>query len=132
MTTLTTFSQPADKGQVFVYFGWRFDIDAAERLLNATPRTGHRIEVASTARVTGIDASGFPDGAVPLTRPRIDTDHAMRTDLCEPLMVATLTDPEMHLLIDGYHRLYRAWHEKVTDLPALVLTAEETRVIRLT
>ncbi|MBM0224856.1 hypothetical protein [Micromonospora sp. ATA51] len=53
--------------------------------------------------------------------------------MSKPLIVAQLDvpgHPPIALLIDGIHRLYRAWREHVPRLPAYLLTAEETRRIQ--
>jgi hypothetical protein len=57
----------------------------------------------------------------------------MTSDLAVPVLVAMLrgnSGEEFPLLIDGTHRLYRAHAERVAELPAYVLTAEETLAIR--
>lgn len=65
--------------------------------------------------------------------PSFDRDYAMTTDLVEPVFVATLRrseGEEFPLLIDGTHRLYRAYVEHVAELPAYVLTVDESLAIR--
>jgi hypothetical protein len=58
----------------------------------------------------------------------------MTTDLTEPVIVAILHsqehDEDYPLLIDGTHRLYRAYQEGVATLPAYVLDVAETLGIR--
>jgi hypothetical protein len=57
----------------------------------------------------------------------------MSTDLTKPVIVAHLlidgVEPSP-LLIDGTHRLYRAWREGVPQLPAYVLTVAESRQVQ--
>lgn len=63
----------------------------------------------------------------------LDRAYAMTTDLTKPLIVAQLIitgHPPSPLLIDGIHRLHRAWREHVPQLPAYLLTAEESRQIQ--
>lgn len=57
----------------------------------------------------------------------VDEDHAMSdaTDLSVPLIAADLGD--QFLVIDGWHRIYKAYHTGVGSLPSRVLTREETR-----
>jgi hypothetical protein len=66
--------------------------------------------------------------------PGFDPEHAMGTDLDEPVIIATLTSPAGEaagpLLIDGCHRLYKAASLSREHLPSLVLTAAETLAIR--
>lgn len=56
-------------------------------------------------------------------------------DLTRPVLVVTRTLPNggatVTLMIDGYHRLYRAWHDGVETLPAIMLTPEQERQARL-
>jgi hypothetical protein len=62
-----------------------------------------------------------------------DRHYAMTTDLHEPLLVATLRNKDgeqFPLVIDGTHRLYRAYIEHMTELTAYVLSVEETLAIR--
>jgi hypothetical protein len=57
----------------------------------------------------------------------------MTTDPDEPVILATLTDAggqPMPLLIDGCHRLYKAAVTGRAEIPAFVLTAAETLLIR--
>ncbi|GLZ60979.1 hypothetical protein [Micromonospora sp. NBRC 107095] len=59
--------------------------------------------------------------------------YAMTTNLPEPLIVAQISvneQPPATLLIDGPHRLYRAWPEHIPRLPAYVLTVEEIRQVQ--
>ena len=58
----------------------------------------------------------------------------MTTDPGEPVILATLAgaggEPGGPLLIDGCHRLYKAAVTGRAEIPALVLTAAETLLIR--
>ena len=58
----------------------------------------------------------------------------MTTDPGEPVILATLADaggePVGPLLIDGCHRLYKAAVTGRAEIPAFVLTAAETLLIR--
>ncbi len=66
------------------------------------------------------------------THGELDREHAMRTNLAKPVLVASLEADRQPtpLLIDGVHRLYRAWREGVASLPAYVLTVAETQQIK--
>ncbi|MFJ5850447.1 hypothetical protein [Streptomyces sp. NPDC092903] len=61
-----------------------------------------------------------------------NAEHAMRTDLDQPLIIATLEfdSGPARLLVDGVHRMYRATAEGRQNLPAHVLTIAETATIR--
>jgi hypothetical protein len=58
----------------------------------------------------------------------------MTTNPDEPVILATLTgpggEPAGPLLIDGCHRLYKAAMTRRAEIPAFVLTAAETLLIR--
>jgi hypothetical protein len=58
----------------------------------------------------------------------------MTTNPDEPVILATLThasgEPAGPLLIDGCHRLYKAAVTGRAEIPAFVLTAAETLLIR--
>lgn len=57
----------------------------------------------------------------------VDEEKAMGldTDLTEPLIAADLGDH--FLVIDGWHRIYKAFHTGISTLPCRVLTPQETR-----
>ncbi|WP_177227719.1 ParB N-terminal domain-containing protein [Nonomuraea pusilla] len=94
---------------------WRWDITTAKKLTRARTPEG-RIEPREWA------------GMLQLVS--IDTEHAAQVDLSEPLIVATVPNGGM-LIIDGWHRLYRALTTGVAELPAVVLTAEEELACRI-
>jgi hypothetical protein len=122
--------------QWFIFGPWLYDIDHATRLLADEPRPARPLPVAAWARAYGLDRE---PGADPHTialigpGPRFDPACALRTDLTQPLFIATLTpagQPPAPLLIDGMHRLYKAYALGVAELPGWVLTAAETMAIR--
>lgn len=118
--------------QHFIFVAWAFDIRAAQLRLRAHPRAALQAEITGWARAACID--DHHPGRVPLiSGPDLDRAYAMTTNLDQPLIIATLQaqghDPEP-LLIDGWHRVYRAHTEGLTHLPAYVLTIAETLAIR--
>lgn len=124
--------QPA---QWFRFGGWIFDIDRAQALLAERSREPQPLPVMPWIRQFGLDLIGEPN-RVPILGPGPDfnREYAMATDLTEPLIVATLHFPgsgDSSLLIDGTHRLYRAYRESVSELPAYVLDVAESLAIRL-
>jgi hypothetical protein len=57
----------------------------------------------------------------------------MTTDLTTPALLGQISvngSSPAALLIDGIHRLYRAWRDGVPRLPAHLLTVEKTRHIQ--
>jgi hypothetical protein len=120
--------------QWFHFGAWRFDIQAAERLIQAEPRETIELKISGWARAYGLIPSSA--GTFPIIGGAdFDAAYAMTTDLKKPVILATLqsTDegkaPE-HLLIDGCHRVYRANVEGRTTLPAYVLDTAESLAIR--
>ena len=118
--------------QYFVFAAWAFDIDAAQERLKSHPREQIQAEITGWARAFGLHEQ--PEGRFPLiSGPDLDREYAMTTDTDVPLIFATLEAagqaPEL-LLIDGWHRLYRAHAEQRTHLPAHVLDVEESLAIR--
>ena len=106
-------------------------------LLRAAPRPPVPIPAEAWARAYGlIRDPGTGRHAISLIGPGPDfsPEYAMTTDPDEPVMLATLTgpggEPAGPLLIDGCHRLYKAAVTGRTEIPAYVLTAAETRLIR--
>lgn len=123
--------------QWFHFGPWVFSIDAAEALIAAAPHEQLDLDVTAWATAYGITRLDDPHpAAVTLigpTRDAVDRDYAMTTDLTRPVILGQLSIngiPPAALLIDGVHRLYRAWREAVPQLPAYLLTAEETLQIR--
>jgi hypothetical protein len=128
---------PAGKPQQwFTLRPWVFDVTMAGALLRAAPRPPRMIPVGAWARAYGlIREPGTGRHAISLIGPGPDFSpaYAMTTNPDEPVILATLahaggeTSP---LLIDGCHRLYKAAATGRAEIPALVLTAAETLLIR--
>ncbi|MEU9507804.1 hypothetical protein AB0D32_16185 [Micromonospora sp. NPDC048170] len=123
--------------QWFHFGPWVFDIDAAQALIAATPRTTSPVDVTAWATAYGLVHLDNPNPwAVSLIGPdhnAINRTYAMTTDLTQPLIVAHVDIPgaaPAPLLIDGTHRLYRAWREHLPQLPAHLLTVAETLQVK--
>jgi hypothetical protein len=117
------------------FFGpWRFDVDQALAIIADNPRPTRQLPVYDWANAFGIGELRRPN-TIPLLGigPDFDADYALTSDLADPLLIATLVDKEgvaSPLFIDGMHRLYRAYLEDIAELPAYVLTPEESLAIR--
>jgi hypothetical protein len=100
--------------------------------LASHPREQIQAEITGWARAFGLHEQ--TDGHFPLIGgPDLDREYAMTTNLDQPLIFATLQAPGKApelLLIDGWHRTYRAHAEGRTHLPGRVLTIEESLAIR--
>lgn len=123
--------------QWFHFGPWLFDIDAAQALIAAAPRDVLDLNVPAWATALGLTRLDDPEHTkVNLIGPApggVDRLYAMSTDLSDPVILGRVRIgdiPPAALLIDGVHRLYRAWREDVLHLPAYLLTAEETRAVQ--
>ena len=118
--------------QWFVIGEAAFDVERAHALLRGRSVSA-RIPVVDWVRMYGLDAinqdgDSCSGGRIAQIQ-GFDVAHAMRADLSRPLIVALLPGRRggvYPLVIDGRHRLYRAWREKVEYLPAQVLTPDES------
>jgi hypothetical protein len=105
-------------------------------LLRAAPRPPVPIPVAHWARAYGLardPAIGRHAIALIGPGPDFNPEYAMTTDPDDPVILATLTGSggqPAPLLIDGCHRLYKAAVTGRAEIPAFVLTAAETLLIR--
>jgi hypothetical protein len=129
--------QPERRPNQRFYFGvWVFDVDRAQALIVERPRETHRLPVGLWARFYGLDDNREDRHSISLIGPgpNFDRRYAMTTDLNEPVIVAMLRNEDAGedapLLIDGTHRLFRAYTEGVAELPAYVLSMDESQVIR--
>lgn len=116
-TTSRPASGRADSSGVefFQMLGWRWNITAAKQLTQGRAPNG---------RTDPRDWTGM------LQLVAINREHAAQVDLSEPLIVVTVPNGGM-LLIDGWHRLYKALDNGVPELLAVVLTAEEELACRI-
>jgi hypothetical protein len=120
----------------FFQFGpWVFNVDRALALIFEKQQpTRHVLPVEAWACFYGL-AEMDNENTIPMISPGpgFDRDYAMTTDLSMPVVVATLRGQdgrESPLLIDGCHRLYRAYAEGVPQLPAYLLDYDESMAIR--
>ncbi|MEV6400935.1 hypothetical protein AB0M39_40190 [Streptomyces sp. NPDC051907] len=125
--------------QWFTFGPFLFSIDQALEIIAATPdRQLHTIDVPATARMLSLEkpmAEYLAEGRVPLLRGDVDEDYALtQADLSVPVIMADLAiadDGEpAYMLIDGTHRVRRAYAEGVATLQAYALDRDETRTIR--
>jgi len=132
---------PAPAGQPqqwFVLRPWVFDVTLAGVLLRAAPRPPVPIPVEGWARAYGLARDpAIGRHAVSLIGPGPDFSpgYAMTTDPGEPVVLATLTGPGGEpggplLIDDGCHLLYKAAVTGRAEIPAYVLTAAETLLVR--
>lgn len=119
--------------QRFQFGPWLFDVGKAQTLIAEIPRATKRLPVWPWARFYGLDGTDGSSFSFFSPHAGFDRDYAMTTDLSDPILIATLRNregEEFPLLIDGTHRLYHANAEGLGELPAYVLTVEESLTIR--
>lgn len=119
--------------QTFQFGPWLFNINRAQAILRAAPRETETAPVVALAHFYGLDAIDGGPGVSLFIPTHLDREYALQTDLDDPLIMATLSTEEgqpVRLLIDGLHRLYRAYTEGVAHLPAYRLDVDESLAIR--
>ncbi len=127
--------------QFFVFGPFLYAIGKAlEIIAKDSGRETHPLPVADWAKALGVEKTldeYHADGCFPLLRGEVDEEYALTcADLSVPVIVADIRakrdgEPVL-MLIDGTHRLRRAFVEGVESLPAYVLTFAESRRIRST
>jgi hypothetical protein len=125
--------EKAERVQHFQFGPWLFNVNGARAIIEDSPREPRNLPVVQWARFYGLDSVEGQTVSLFTPLPSFDRDYAMTTDLSEPLLVAALRSEEgeeFPLLIDGTHRLYRAFVEGVNELPAYLLSIEESLAIR--
>src|SRR3954468_20364450 len=102
-------------GEQFVYAGKHYDLAKAKELIKATPRP---IEMRPLSQFKTMYYEAV----------KIDWDKAEKTDPAIPVIVGT---QEGHpILIDGWHRYAKALRPRLPEIPAVILTEDETKSIR--
>lgn len=111
--------------EVFTFLGWRWCIDLARQLAESEPDAATFYEKVTIGQLRGL-----------LRLVHINAEHAATADLTQPIMVAPVhtdnSDDPCLLVLDGWHRVYRALGEDQTHLPALLITHEVEQAARLT
>lgn len=107
------------RGQVFRFLGKAWDIDAAFKILEKTPRVPQMLDISKSGNFVRTDPEYVAS---------IDPEKA------EPVIVGTITvdGEENWLPLDGYHRIRRARDLGIDELPAYILTKKETDKIEIT
>lgn len=103
-----------DAHEVFSLLAYQWDVTIGRALAQGQPVV--QVSAASLAAWIGLI--------------RINPEHALTTDLTEPLLV--VTHPAAgRIVVDGWHRVWRALDEGLDTLPAVVLDEDQERQIRL-
>lgn len=108
-----TFSYTDGDGTEYVW-----NVTQAKEIIAASPREA----ILFSPNEHGITAEH-----VVARYPSIEPERTKDADLSVPVIFIPFA--EAHLLIDGWHRLYRAVTEGVSEIPCYVLTQEEAEAI---
>ncbi|SDT13254.1 hypothetical protein [Actinoplanes derwentensis] len=127
-----------DRQPQWFHFGpYVFDIDAALALIDAALRDTLALDVTAWATGYGLtrldDSDRTTANLIGPTSDGLDRLYAMSTDLTNPVLLGMVRIGDQSpaaLLIDGVHRLYHAWRKGIPQLPAYLLTVEETRAVQ--
>jgi hypothetical protein len=103
-------------GEQFIFAGKHYDLAQAKGLIKAAPRP-----------VEGKPLSLFK--SMYYEAVKIDWDKAEKTDPAIPVIAATEEGGKL-MLIDGWHRYAKALRMRLTEIPTVTLTEEETKQIR--
>ena len=102
-------------GEQFIFGSTKYDLAKAKEMIKATPRP---VEMRPLSQFKAMYYEAV----------KIDWDKAEKTDPKIPVIVGT---QEGHpILIDGWHRYAKALRLRLTEVPAVVLTEDETTAIR--
>ena len=96
-------------GHVFVW-----NVSKAWRLIEQAPRDIDMFRPAEQGVTEDHLRERYPD---------LDEEYAKTTDLSRPLLFVPYNGAAQ--LFDGWHRLFKAVRNKVSELPAYLLTEEE-------
>src|SRR3954464_11058503 len=102
-------------GEQFIFSGKRYDLAKAKDMIKATPRP---VEMRPLSQFKAMYYEAV----------KIDWDKAEKTDTAIPVIVGT--QEGQPILIDGWHRYAKALRTRLTELPAVILTEDETKAIR--
>ncbi len=118
--------------ETFRFFMVRWDIVRARYLIQQTNKRQDVLRVRDAAHAYGLDAPQTIDSAV-----RVDEQLAMSEaiDTNIPVILALIQGDEgakpKPILLDGLHRLYKAYREGRETIPCYALTPDEERMCRI-
>ncbi len=132
---LEAFRQSLPEGkryEIFRFFVARWDIVRARYLIQRSGRAPDVLQVASAAKAYGLTTPQTRESPVSIDEQRAMSEH-IDTDV--PVILALLQGDEgtqpKPILIDGLHRLYKAYREEKITIPCFVLSSEEEHACRL-
>jgi hypothetical protein len=123
--------------QVFQFMTRAWCITKALELIEADPIAAELVEAMDITTLDSyLELTPATPGMVRLITMEVDKEYALtRTNLEKPILVVRLTSDDGEdygsLVIDGWHRVYRARVEGRGELPAYVLSAEAEAALRV-
>lgn len=125
-----------EKCQIFRFMIWQWCIDTAEELIQVDPTAAELVPEGDITRLGKfLPLNPDPPGIVPLVRVHVDVEYAMTVDLDKPVIAARLVSESGKdggvIVIDGWHRVFRALWEGREHLPTYLLSAEAEQACRI-
>lgn len=121
--------------QTFTFVSRCWCITLALELITADP---HAAQFVESVAITGLEEflpEPAPTPRAKLIEVQVDPAYAATTDLTKPILVAPMTSSTEGnlgaIVIDGWHRIYRARSEGRTHLPAYLLSADTEDACRI-
>ncbi|GIG57366.1 hypothetical protein Lfu02_17380 [Longispora fulva] len=105
---------------------FRYSVRGALDIIERAPRDLRQVDVFKVAVNMGLLDLG---GGTPRVPAHVDPAYAMTADLEKPLIMLQ-PGPGTVVVGDGWHRVYRAVVEGRRQLPAYLLTVEETEEVK--
>lgn len=121
-----------EQPEIFNFAGLRFDVREAKKIICSNPRPTKRLEVTEKYVKGTIGSPPYKDekGAIHMSMGvGIDWERVQKEDIDTSVPVIFAETKYGYLLIDGHHRLAKAWLNKEKYLTVVVLTREETKKI---
>jgi SAM-dependent methyltransferase len=103
-------SAGGNANEKFVFGPMTFDIDKAREMSGGKPNSTAAVSADWSHKIN------------------VDTKAALKSKNPEPVIIAQIpsTNGAQKLLIDGHHRMFKALHEGKTEVPAFVMSPEQT------
>ncbi len=111
MRTDELFWDVSNGEEIFQFLATMWDINQVKQLIIDDPREVKSVSVPELRNFASLV--------------RTDKDRAAEADLNHPIIVARFN--QGYIPIDGYHRIRRALDEGLDSLPAVFLTAQESK-----
>jgi hypothetical protein len=111
--------------EVFNFISTQFNVEAAKVIIRETPRSIIKMDIRPLERFVGKRPK--EEGSYKLSPISVNWDKMDNVDLSMPVIVAQKGNST--LPIDGWHRIAKALESGLEELPAVLLTKEETREI---